>query len=246
MTAFSVQSISRLTVHGSAPRIVRETRVDDALAVRRCAQHRRVFQGFAVSYPADALLPDAVAHWIRRHGVTVDVASVDDLDLLALAGIDPSHVVMHCAGFDSSAIVRAVEIGVTRFVVSGDEHIALLTERSHTTTLRVLVDADRSAELAVGVAAQPQLDLVGLHYRVGETEAGDLTAIVDAMVARMAWLSRKHDRLLSRLSLGDVELTAHEGDPWALRREAERVEQAVEDACIRWRYLRPALTVSLR
>jgi hypothetical protein len=46
------------------------------------------------------------------------------------------------------------------------------------------------------------------------------------------------------LSVGDVDLTDSEVDPRKLRRVAQTINEVIEDACIRFRYPRPALTVS--
>ena len=60
--------------------VAADTRLDEALVLRRCAMYRKAFRGTAISYPADALRFEAVAVWTREHGVTVDVTSTDDLD----------------------------------------------------------------------------------------------------------------------------------------------------------------------
>jgi hypothetical protein len=64
------------------------------------------------------------------------------------------------------------------------------------------------------------------------------------MIAEMAGISRKFGGVLSRLSVGDVGLTDGEVDPRSLRRVAQTINEVVEEACIRFRYPRPALTVS--
>jgi len=54
--------------------------VDETVALRRCALYRKAFKGIAVSYPAALLEFDALAAWIRRERVTVDVTNAGELD----------------------------------------------------------------------------------------------------------------------------------------------------------------------
>ncbi len=218
-----------------------DTRLDNAIALRHCALYRKAFRGTAVSYPTDALRLDAVASWIRNQGVTVDIASMADLDRVRLAEVKPSRVVMHCHGEVSASIRRAA---LSRFVVDSDQHVAELADNPLARTQRVVVDVARSDELAAKVVTHRQLELVGLHYRVGATDEVELTENVIAMIARMAWISRELNVVLSRVSLGDVDVTGCDGDLRSLRRVARVIDQAVEDGCIRFRYPRPALTVS--
>jgi diaminopimelate decarboxylase len=67
---------------------------------------------------------------------------------------------------------------------------------------------------------------------------------VDELFAQMVRISREHAVMLTRLSLGDVDL-ADFADPPALRRAADLIDGVVEDGCARFRYPRPALTVSI-
>jgi hypothetical protein len=220
-----------------------DTRLDEAIALRQCALYRKAFRGTAVAFPAEALRLDAVATWIRNHGVTVDVASTDDLDRVRLAEIGLSHVVMHCQG-DVSASVRLTAL--SRFVVHSVEHVAELADNPLAKRLRVVVDTALSDEVAVEVMAHRRLELLGLHHRVGACAVDELADNVVAMIARMARISHKRAIVLTRVSLGDVDVTGRGGDLRSLQRLVKVIDQAVEDGCIRFRYPRPALTVSPR
>lgn len=215
-------------------------RLDEAVAVRRCALYRSAFRGTAVSFPADALRFDAASTWIRERGVTVDVMSSDGLDRVRLAGIDPSHVVMHCGGAVSVSMRRG-RFG--RFVVDSENQIVSLADDVLGKQC-VVVDATRSDELAAGALAHEELNLAGLHARIGITDEAGLADTVVAMIAKMARITRRHRVVLSCVSLGEVAVPGADGDPRALRRVAGIVEQAVEDGCIRYRYPRPAVTVA--
>ena len=90
--------------------------------------HRKAFKGSAVSYPAAFLGFDAVTEWIRRHRVTVDVATADELDRALAAGIAPSRIVVHPGSGAAAAIRHAVNVGAARFVVNSSRHIATLAD----------------------------------------------------------------------------------------------------------------------
>jgi diaminopimelate decarboxylase len=83
-----------------------------------------------------------------------------------------------------------------------------------------------------------------LHYRADGADITGLAEIIFAMIAEMAGISRKWGGVLSRLSVGDVDLTDCDADPRSLRRVAQTINEVVEEACIRFRYPRPALTLS--
>jgi hypothetical protein len=84
----------------------------------------------------------------------------------------------------------------------------------------------------------------GLHYRADGADIAGLAEIISAMMAEMAGISRKWGGVLSRLSVGGVDLTESDADPRSLRRVAQTINEVVEEACIRFRYPRPALTLS--
>ncbi len=223
--------------------VASDTRLDEVIALRRCAVQRKAFRGTAVSYPAEVLRYGAVAEWITDHGLTVDVASAGELDQAKVAGVKASRVVMHCHGEVSVPICRAA---LARFVVDSGEQVACLADNALARTQHVVVDAVSSNALAVEVLSHKRLNLAGLHYRLDHTDAAELPAIVLDLIASMAWISRKHAIVLSRLSLGDVDATGCDGDVRCVRRIAKSIDQAVEDGCIRFRFPRPALTVSPR
>ena len=80
---------------GAGPDAKRLALVDETVALRRFALYRDAFRGTAVSYPAAVLGFDALATWIQRHGVTVDVTTDLELDFALAKGIEPMRIVMH-------------------------------------------------------------------------------------------------------------------------------------------------------
>ena len=118
MTAFIPSNVwslpaaaSRLAALRSQP--LDDPRLDEAVALRRCAQYRKAFRCAAVSYPADMLRLDAPADWIRRRGVAVDVADTEGVAAALSAGVLPQRIIMH-----GSAISPAANAGAGRFVVN--------------------------------------------------------------------------------------------------------------------------------
>src|SRR5690349_15025870 len=136
MTVFPIAGAAGYSVdHGT--RVVAHARLNEVIALRKCAMYRKSFQGITVGYPAAAMRLDAIAGWMRRHGVTVDVSSVDDLDWTAIAGIGPSHIVMHGCGQVCGPI--ALGYGVSQVIVDSHDELSTLLA-SATRPCRVLVD----------------------------------------------------------------------------------------------------------
>jgi hypothetical protein len=214
--------------------------IDEAIALRRCAMYRNVFRGIAIGYPAEAIRLDAIARWMRRERVTVDVASADDLDWAVLAGIHPSHIVVH--GLDEAERLTALDSGVGRFIVDSAEQMAMLCA-CVTRPQAVLLDVT-DACLDRPLTVDRRVKFRGLHYRADGAGITGLAEIIFAMIGELASISRKWGGVLSRVSVGDVDLTDCDADPRSLRRVAQTIDEVVEEACIRFRYPRPALTLS--
>jgi diaminopimelate decarboxylase len=221
-------------------RLATDVRLDEAIALRRCAMYRKAFRGTAIGYPAAAIRLDAMAGWMRRERVTVDVASADELDWAVVAGIHPSHIVMH--GLDEAAGLIALDFGVGRVIVESAEQMAMLRPCA-TGPQAILVDVT-DACLDRPLLVDRRVKFHGLHYRADGADITGLAEIIVAMIAEMAGISRKWGGVLSRLSVGGVDLTESDADPRSLRRVAQTIDEVTEDACIRVRYPRPALTLS--
>jgi hypothetical protein len=220
-------------------RLATDVRLDEAIALRRCAMYRKAFRGTAIGYPA-AFRLDAIAGWMRRERVTVDVASADELDWAVVAGIHPSHIVMH--GLDRAAGLIALDFGVGRVIVESAEQMAMLRP-SATGPQAVLVDVT-DACLDRPLMVDRRMKFHGLHYRGDGADIAGLAEIISAMIAEMAGITRKWGGVLSRLSVSGVDLTESDADPRSLRRVAQTINEVVEEACIRCCYPRPALTLS--
>ena len=98
--------------------------------------------------------------------------------------------------------------------------------------------------LAADVVARPHLDLIGLHCRLGGgVDREPAGKIVREMVAQMSWLRHRHGVILTRVSLADAaELCC---DRSYLRDVSEVLDDALDDACARFKYPRPALALPI-
>jgi diaminopimelate decarboxylase len=219
--------------------------VDETVALRRCALYRKAFKGVAVSYPAALLEFDALAAWIRRERVTVDVSSAGELDRAIAAGIDPTQIVMHPRGGAAAPIRAAVIAGAARFVVGSSQQVAILAD-STDQNQRVVIDAtDGSAcGLASQVLVHRGLDLIGLHCKLDDLDEVIGAVKLRAMIAEMSWIRHEHSILLTRISVEGVRIADRCLAPRILRGVAEAVGEVIGDACARHRYPRPALTLS--
>ncbi len=124
------------------------------------------------------------------------------------------------------------------------QQVAVLS-RSAARTQRLLVDVTvQSADvLAAEIMARPRLDLIGLHCRVGDRDREPTGEIVREMIAQMSWIRHRHAVVLTRISLaGAAELCC---DRRYLRDVSEELDEALDDACARFRYPRPALVVPI-
>ena len=252
MTAHSLDSLWSLP-HDILARFELGTRldakpltvIDEIVALRRCAQYRKAFKDIAVGYPAELLEFDALAAWIRREQVTVDVANACELDRAIAAGIDAMHIVMHPQGRTAAPIRRAVNAAAARFVVDASSQIAILAD-SADRIQRVVVDAaDHGGEtLATEVLTRPGLELIGLHCRLDDPDDAIGAVKLRQMIGEMARIRRDHGVLLTRISLAGMNVGERCLELRILRRVAEAIGEVVGEACAHYRYPRPALTVS--
>jgi diaminopimelate decarboxylase len=246
--ALPAEAAARFHV-GLAPRpIVQplDPRLDVTVALRRCATYRKALRAGAISYPAGILWMEPVADWVKRHGASVDVTSADELELTVAEGISPPRLVMHCADATARPIRLAVNAGVGRFLVHSDRQIALLASCAQRPQ-RLLVDVTaRPADVLAGaIMARQRLDLIGLHRRLGAAGRDAAGDSVQEMIAQMSWIRSKHDVILTRVSLAEFHAAEVGCDRSYLRVVSEDLDEAIDDACARYRYPRPALVVAM-
>jgi diaminopimelate decarboxylase len=210
-------------------------------ALPRYTACHRALRGTPLHVPAELLTTASVADWVRRRGLGVDVASVEELQVALRAGLPPSRVAAQCRSV--AAVEAAVEAGVGRFVIGGWSEVLLLAGRPGAAH-RVVVDvsAGTGERLAASVMSMGRLDVVGLRCRIGRSDAEAADA-VRRMIDQMARLRRKHGVILTRVCLSGYG--RNDDGPEQLRRGVHHLQLAAEEACAEFRYPRPALVLSL-
>lgn len=224
-----------------------DPRLDVTVALRRCATYRKALRAGAISCPAGILWMEPVANWVNRHGVSVDVTTAEELELAVAKGISPPRLVMHCDDATARPIRLAVNAGVGRFVVHSAQQIALLASCARRPQ-RLLVDVtSQSADVLVAeVMARQRLDLIGLHCRLGDAGRDAAGGGLREMIAQMSWIRSKHDVILTRVSIAEFHAAEVGCDRSYLRVVSDDLDEAIDDACARYRYPRPALVVAMR
>ncbi|TFV61022.1 decarboxylase [Mycobacterium sp. PS03-16] len=207
----------------------------------RYAVCRRALRGTPLQVPAELLTTAAVADWVRRRGLGVDVSSAEELELALTAGLHPERVAAQCP--DAAAVHAAIGAGVGRFVVGSYAEVLLLAAR-RSPTPRVLIDVtDESGDrLAASVTSTLRFDVVGLRYRI-ESDDAEAADAVRGMIEKMARLRRERGIILTRACLTGYGRGGAESAE--LRQGVHRLQLTVEEACARLRYPRPALVLSL-
>lgn len=196
---------------------------------------RRLLPLAGCGLPAASLSDPSVAAWVRAHGVTVYAGDGDELDLAGQCGVRPAQLVLRCGATDEP-IVGALDLGVTRFVVSCEQHVDVLVTCAHHDTY-VHVDGECPV-----VQGRGYLDVIGLHCDVAASGPLGWGAAAEVLLGRIAQL-RCGGSALTRISLtgGPVALWI-DGDKAELKAIAAAVDDAIDEGCARWRLPRPSVT----
>lgn len=209
--------------------------------------YRRAFPWSGITVPAAALGRPGVAAAVKKGGHCVDVHSDEELTLAVTAGIAPVRIVVHDDAGNSGLIRRGVTLGTGRFVIGSTETASTLARcvpEPHRVFAEVTTD-DRKVVNAV--LANPGLQLIGLHVRM-ESATPPMrryTEVVAELIAQMAEIRYEHGVLLTRVSVaGGGALHPHPLTRGSLTDVAAGVEDAVDDACARFRFPRPALVLA--
>ncbi|MCW2685260.1 MAG: diaminopimelate decarboxylase [Mycobacterium sp.] len=210
---------------------------------------RRAAPWAALSCPAEVLRRESAVPWVRRHRIAVDVGCGGELDRTLAAGVSPARIVMHCEGAAAIPIRRAVSVGTGRFVMSSTEQVAMLAGCAQGRQ-SVMVDVSHCEldKVAEAIVPHKYLDLIGLHCQVMDSERreDDWADEVRRMIGQMALIRFAHGLLLTRLSLARGPVLDRWGDSSEdVNRRAAAIEDALDDACARFRFPRPALVLSV-
>jgi diaminopimelate decarboxylase len=170
--------------------------VDEQDFRSRARAFKEAFAGADVYYAGKAFLTLASVRWIHEEGLNLDVCTGGELAVALAAGFDPARIGFHGNNKTVGELERAVEAGVGRVIVDSDIEIERLAEvaeargvvqpvllrvtagvEAHTHEYIATAHEDQKFGFSIAegeaaramraVAAQPALDLVGLHSHIG-------------------------------------------------------------------------------
>lgn len=190
------------------------------------------------SVPAAALTDRGLAAWVRSRGVSVTARDDHDLDVLQYHNVRAVQVVYRC-GPATTALRRAVALGVSRFIVSTPQHMARISESAAGTRYLYL---DDQAPLMLGDRG---LKVIGLHTDVTDPrDEAEWACAARRLVARSAVL-KACGSTVKRITLsgGSTRLWLTPDAPQA-GVIVGAVDHAVRDESDRWQLTRPAVTLA--
>jgi diaminopimelate decarboxylase len=204
---------------------------DEADVLRRCRDYRRAFDG-EVAYAAKAFFCVAMARWVRREGLSLNVCTSGELAVARAAGVPAGRILAYGHAKTPADLYAMLHYGVGRIVLDSVAEVNRLAagawgrdgKSRQAVLLRVAPDVDvhgnpastdgagaglalspdGAEEAAARVLARPELELVGLHCHLGSqvTELGPYLRAVDQMVGLLARIRDRHGVLLDQLDLG--------------------------------------------
>jgi diaminopimelate decarboxylase len=202
--------------------------------IARCSQWHRAFPHADICYPATLLALPAAANWVYDRGCEVDARSPQGISFTLSARIAPARVILHCTGATGRTLYDALSLGVGQFIVDSQNTAAMLGACAQRPQ-HVLVDVTSGAPgwLFKAVLAEERLTMTGLYSELGYPEDGVLR-----MLEQMSDVRSRHGMTLSGIGIG-----IRGGHASPVEAVAERVADALEEGCARFRLPRPALTV---
>ncbi|GAB7069401.1 hypothetical protein [Mycolicibacterium hodleri] len=230
-----------------ADRTTKPVTAQDVL--RRYRQYRAVFPRTGITVAAQALRLPAVAEAVKKRGHSVDARSCEELVLALATGIPAQRIVMHDDGITAAPIRRAVNAGVGRLVLTCCRQVGVL-EACVGRPPRVMLDVttDCVDDAVDAVLARPRIDLIGFQARLRRDACRSAYAETAVeMISRMAHVRRERGVILTRISMsGGAILSDRTTAPCVLRELAAELDDAFDDACARYHFPRPALTLAPR
>ncbi|MBY6438087.1 hypothetical protein HQ602_17065 [Rhodococcus kroppenstedtii] len=199
---------------------------------------RRVIPAVGCAVSAHALVDRDVLLWVQRSATTVLVLDDTGLDLVQSVSVRPNQVVFR-AGDCPDSIRRALHHGITRFIVSRQEHVDHLAECAQRTTFVYLAPGLPT------VSRARRIVVVGLH---GDIDP-DGTSVDWADAAERALCRTAQARTLGtpahRIVLSRSADTVVPFSVDRLDSIVHAVDEALRQGCSRWRLARPAVTIAV-
>ena len=274
LSAFLMSVAAGMTVRPQGPRS-QETRPDhwDAAehdGIRRYALYRKAFADIEITCPAMVLRDTALARWVRKHALAVDVRTSGELAIAVANGIHSGRIVVHGDSLCDPELRCAANVGVGRVILdsaSQVDFLALCSEkRAHGVLIRTtdpglrssweVIESSGSAPLGASpapstdhaiaaVLGHRRLSLLGLDARIGLHEGAFVScmAAIGHLISEMARVRVQHAIVLRQLGL-HIDLPLKDSDI-VLRSLADRISATLDDACATMRFPRPRVLLSL-
>jgi len=158
--------------------------------------YAQAYAGADVYYAAKAFLTTRIARWAVEEGLRIDVCTLGEMEVALRAGVSGEDLLFHGNNKSVAELRRALEAGVGRIVIdsfSEIERLVALAEElgvrpkvlvrvtvgveAHTHEFIATAHEDQKFGLALAggvaaaaahaVAAEPGLELIGLHSHIG-------------------------------------------------------------------------------
>lgn len=156
----------------------------------------QAYAGADVYYAAKAFFSGRVARWAQEEGLRTDVCTLGEMEVALRAGVPGERLLFHGNNKSEAELRRALDAGVSRIVIDSFTEIERLSVlaaqlgvrprvlvrvtvgvEAHTHEFIATAHEDQkfglalaggiAAEAARTVAADPHLELVGLHSHIG-------------------------------------------------------------------------------
>lgn len=212
-------------------------------ARRQCTPGRHHRGVVELALPAITLHDNAIARWVRRRNVAVEVRDGRELALARSAGVHPVRMTAHADGLSADELVFcSAGLGVGRVVVTHTEHVDVLAA---TRRRQPVLMGSLRRRLARAVFDCATVEAVGMYSDVDHAahHCVSYPSAVGAMLTEMNRIRRDHGVMLTRVALGGRHLSFGAG-PGELSEVAAAVDEALDDACAALRFPRPSVVVS--
>jgi diaminopimelate decarboxylase len=204
--------------------------LDEAGVRGRCRAYADALPGAEIAYAAKAFWCRAMAGWIAREGMSLDVCSAGELAVARSVRFPADRILLHGNAKTPDDLRAAIGYGVGRIVIGSAPEIVRLAAlarwrqrvlirvtpgtgaQAHPAVTTGMEDQKPGFCIASGDAADavrkafshPELELVGLHCHLG-TQLTELRAYKLAaarLVQFMAAVRNRHGVALAELNLG--------------------------------------------
>lgn len=222
----------------------------------RCQDMARAFGGPEnVHYASKAFLTRTIARWVDEEGLSLDVASLNELKIAQAADFPAGRITAHGNNKGADFLRACVQAGVGHVVLDSEQELVLLDciaaaeQRVQQVMIRVKPGIEAHTHEAIATSHEdqkfgfslasgsafraaeaavraPNLELVGLHCHVG-SQVFDATGFTMAADRVLALYSRIHREL--GVQLPELDLGGGYGIAYTEDEEALDVDEVAHD-----------------